>query len=131
MVAINADITGDYLSDARLGFDPQQRPVVAFKFSPQGGELFSELTAANIGQPMAIVIDNLVYSAPVIRTRVGSRGEITGRFSVQEAADLALVLRSGSFAVPVLIEEERTVGKGRVGQAGGSDEGDGRNQPRF
>jgi len=126
LVVVEADITGDYLSDANIKFDHQQRPVVRFKFSPQGGEIFSELTAVNIGQRLAIVIDDLVYSAPVIRSRITSRGQIAGRFTAQEAADLALVLRSGSFAAPVFIEEERTVGKGHVGQAGGSDDGNGR-----
>ena len=59
---------------------------------------------------LAIVLDELVYSAPVIRSRIGSRGQIEGRFTSQQAADLSVILRSGSLAVPVAIEEERTVG---------------------
>jgi preprotein translocase subunit SecD len=105
-----AAITGDYLTDARVNFDRQQRPVVEFQFNTQGGEIFGELSAANVGERLAIVLDDRVYSAPVIRSRIGSRGQIEGRFSAQEAADLAVVLRSGSLPIPVEIEEERTVG---------------------
>ncbi len=105
-----ADITGDYLEDARVGFDQQQRPLVNFTFNPEGGRIFGELTEANIGNLLAVILDENVYSAPSIRSRISSRGQITGRFSAQEAADLAVVLRAGSLSVPVVIEEERTVG---------------------
>ena len=105
-----ANITGDYLQDARVGFDRQQRPIVEFQFNSQGGEIFGKLTEENIGNQLAIVLDERVYSAPNIRSRIGSRGQIEGRFSSQEAADLAVVLRSGSLPIPVGIEEERTVG---------------------
>ena len=103
-------ITGDYLTDARVGFDRQQRPQVEFQFNMQGGQIFGDLTADNIGEQLAIVLDDRVYSAPTIRSRIGSRGQIEGRFTPQEAADLAVVLRSGSLPIPVEIEEERTVG---------------------
>jgi preprotein translocase subunit SecD len=104
------DITGDYLKDARVSFDRQQRPIVEFQFNTEGGRIFGELTAENIGEQLAIVLDDRVYSAPNIRSRIGSRGQIEGRFTSQEAADLAVVLRSGSLPIPVVIEEERTVG---------------------
>jgi preprotein translocase subunit SecD len=104
------DITGDYLSDARVGFDRQQRSLVNFTFNSEGGRIFAELTERNIGQPLGIVLDSELYSAPVIRSRIGSRGQIEGRFTPQEAADLAVVLRAGSFSIPVKIEENRTVG---------------------
>ncbi len=107
-----ADITGDYLDDARLQFDQQQRPIVEFRFNPAGGEIFGDLTAANIGVPMAIVLDKKVYSAPVIRGRISTRGQIEGNYTAEEAADLAVILRAGSLSVPVVIEEERTVGPG-------------------
>jgi preprotein translocase subunit SecD len=110
LVADAADITGDYLEDARVGFDPQQRPLVNFVFNPEGGRLFGDITEANIESLLAIILDGHVYSAPVIRGRIGSRGQITGRFSSQEAADLSVVLRAGALSVPVVIEEERTVG---------------------
>jgi preprotein translocase subunit SecD len=103
-------ITGDYLTDARVGFDRQQRPVVEFQFNTEGGHIFGDLTEDNVGEQLAIVLDDRVYSAPNIRTRIGSRGQIEGRFTSQEAADLAVVLRSGSLPIPVVIEEERTVG---------------------
>jgi preprotein translocase subunit SecD len=110
LVGSAADITGDYLEDARVGYDPQQRPLVNFRFNPEGGRIFGDLTEANIGNLLAIILDENVYSAPVIRSRISSRGQITGRFSPQEAADLAIVLRAGALSVPVVIEEERTVG---------------------
>jgi preprotein translocase subunit SecD len=110
LVGSSADITGDYLEDARVGFDQQQRPLVNFRFNPEGGRKFGELTEENIGNLLAIILDENVYSAPSIRSRISTRGQITGRFSSQEAADLAVVLRAGALSVPVVIEEERTVG---------------------
>ncbi|MFP6639579.1 MAG: protein translocase subunit SecD, partial [Myxococcota bacterium] len=95
---------------ARLSYDPQQRAVVDFRFNPEGGRLFGEITEANIGEPLAIILDEKVYSAPVIRGRITTQGQISGRFTPQEAANLAVVLRAGSLSVPVVIEEERTVG---------------------
>jgi preprotein translocase subunit SecD len=103
-------ITGDYLVDARVNFDSQNRPLVAFRFNSQGAKIFGDLTAENVGQRLAIVLDDRVYSAPVIRSRISARGQIEGRFTAQEAADLAVVLRAGSLPIPVEIEEERTVG---------------------
>ncbi len=107
-----ADITGAYLEDARLQFDQQQRPIVEFRFNPEGGEIFGALTAANIGNPLAIILDEKVYSAPNIRGRISTRGQIEGNYTAEEAADLAVILRAGSLSVPVVIEEERTVGPG-------------------
>jgi preprotein translocase subunit SecD len=103
-------ITGDHLVDARVNFDRQNRPLVEFRFDTPGAKIFGDLTEANIGNNLAIVLDDLVYSAPVIRSRIGAQGQIEGRFSAQEAADLAVVLRSGSLPIPVTIEEERTIG---------------------
>ena len=105
-----ADITGDYLEDARTEFDQQGRPVVGFRFNPEGGEIFGKLTEENIGKPLGIVLDDNVYSAPRINSRITTRGQITGRFSSQEAGDLAVVLRAGALSVPVVIEEERSIG---------------------
>jgi preprotein translocase subunit SecD len=110
LVADTADLTGDYLTDARVSFDRQQRPIVEFRFDSKGGTIFSDLTSENIGERLGIILDEEVYSAPNIRSRIGSRGQIEGRFTMQEAADLAVVLRAGSLSVPVVIEEERTVG---------------------
>jgi preprotein translocase subunit SecD len=110
LVRKSADLTGDYLTDARVGFDPQQRPLVNFQFNTEGGAKFGELTETNLRKPLAIILDDKVYSAPTIQSRITMRGQITGRFSPQEAADLAIVLRAGSLSVPVVIEEERSVG---------------------
>ncbi|MEM7413035.1 MAG: protein translocase subunit SecD [Myxococcota bacterium] len=104
------DLTGDFLTDARVAFDRQQRPIVSFSFNSEGARRFGELTGANINEQLAIVLDDRVYSAPAIRSRIGARGQIEGRFTTEEARDLAVVLRSGSLPIPVVIEEERTVG---------------------
>jgi preprotein translocase subunit SecD len=110
LVGDEADITGDYLTNAQVGFDNQQRPLVNFTFNTVGGNLFQDLTGEHIGDQLAIILDDQVYSAPSIRSRIGSRGQITGRFTMDEASDLSVILRAGSLSVPVVIEEERTVG---------------------
>ena len=110
VVSQKADITGDYLEDARVQFDRQGRAIVGFTFNAEGGRIFGELTQANIGERLAIILDDRVYSAPAIRSQINMRGQIEGRFTTDEAAELAVVLRAGSLAVPVEIEEERTVG---------------------
>ena len=107
-----ADITGDYLEDARVQFDRQQRPIVEFRFNSAGGEIFGKLTEENKNKLLSIILDENVYSAPVIRGRITTRGMIEGQFTAAEAADLAIILRAGSLSVPVVIEEERTVGPG-------------------
>jgi len=105
-------MTGASLEHAQLSFDQQQRPIVEFRFNPEGGTLFGEITEANKGKRLAIILDNNVYSAPSIRSRITTRGMIEGQFTSEEAADLAVILRAGSLSVPVVIEEERTVGPG-------------------
>jgi preprotein translocase subunit SecD len=105
-----ADVTGDFLTDARVQFDRQNRPTVGFTFNADGGRIFGKLTQDNVGKQLAIVLDDRVYSAPVIRSQITMHGQIEGRFTPQEAADLAVVLRAGSLPVPVAIEEERLVG---------------------
>jgi len=110
LVSERPNLTGEFLSDARVGFDRQQRPIVLFTFNAQGAETFGELTEKNVGKQLAIVLDNEVASAPAIRSRIGAHGQIEGRFTSQEAAHLANLLRSGALSVPVEIEEERTIG---------------------
>jgi preprotein translocase subunit SecD len=105
-------MTGASLEHAQLSFDQQQRPIVEFRFNPEGGTLFGEITEANKGKRLAIILDKNVYSAPSIRSRITTRGMIEGQFTSEEAADLAVILRAGSLSVPVVIEEERTVGPG-------------------
>jgi preprotein translocase subunit SecD len=104
------DFAGSYLTDARVGYDQYQAPSVDFQFNDEGAEKFAALTAANLNQRLAIVLDNVVYSAPVIRARISDRGQITGDFTREEALDLSIVLRAGALPVPVRIDEERTVG---------------------
>ena len=110
LMSQKADVTGDFLTDARVQFDRQNRPTVGFTFNADGGRIFGELTAKSIGKQLAIVLDDRVYSAPVIRSQITMHGQIEGRFTPEEAADLAVVLRAGSLPVPVTIEEERLVG---------------------
>ncbi len=105
-----AKVTGEYISDARIIFDQFGKPAVGFQFRGEGAKKFAELTEANIGKRLAIVLDGYVKSAPVIRDRISFEGTITGDFTTQEAKDLALVLRSGSLPVPVEVYQERTVG---------------------
>ncbi|MEE3329518.1 MAG: protein translocase subunit SecD, partial [Myxococcota bacterium] len=110
LVAKEAPVTGQYLTNAQVGFDQRQRPEVEFTFSDEGGQLFGELSGNNIDRLLAIILDGRVYSAPVLQSRITTRGRITGRFTSPEAANLAVILRAGSLAVPVEIMEERTVG---------------------
>lgn len=105
-----APVTGESLSDARLIFDEFGRPAVGFNFKGEGASKFGELTEANIGNRLAIVLDGTIKSAPTIQERITAQGRITGSFTTEEAKDLALVLRSGALPVPVNVEQERTVG---------------------
>ena len=110
LVPDKADITGDYLKHAAVGFDQRSRPVVNFTWKPAGAEIFGELTGANVDKQLAIIVDEEVYSAPTIKSRIVTRGEISGQFTSDEAGELAVILRAGALSVPVVIEEERTVG---------------------
>src|SRR3546814_70319 len=113
------EVGGDRLIDAQPAFD-QGRPIVSFRFDAVGGRRFGELTSANVGTRLAILLDDEVVSAPVIQSPIiGGSGIITGSFSVQEANDLALVLRAGALPAPLTILEERTVGPGQIGRAHG------------
>ena len=105
-------INGGDLSDARLGFDPNtQEAVVNFRLNQHGAEVFADITKANIGRAFAIVLDNVVVTAPVIRSIIsGGAGQISGNFTSREASDLSLLLRAGSLPASLSIVEERTVG---------------------
>jgi preprotein translocase subunit SecD len=104
-------MTGEFIKDARVALDQFNEPYVAMEFTDVGARLFEQITAANVKRRLAIILDNNVYSAPVIQERIpGGRAQITGRFSMKEASDLAIVLRSGSLPAPVKILEQRTVG---------------------
>ena len=104
-------VTGDQLVDAQPAFDQNNRPAVNFRFNPAGGRAFGQYTAANIGNPFAIVLDGEVISAPVIQAHIsGGSGIITGRFTVEETTQLAVLLRSGALPAEMDFLEERTVG---------------------
>lgn len=103
---------GDLLTDARVNFDPQfNEPYVSVSFNRQGSRKFAQLTGDNVGKRMAIVLDNQVYSAPVIREKIGGgRAQISGNFTTDDAHDLAIILRAGALPAKVVFIEERTVG---------------------
>ncbi len=105
-------LTGDMLENATATRDPQfNQAMVNFELSRRGGRLFSRVTAQNIQERLAIVLDNEVVSAPVIQDRIGASGRIElGASPLEEARDLALVLRAGALPAPLEIIEERTVG---------------------
>ncbi len=107
-------VSGADLTDAQPGFDQRtNEPIVSFKFNSTGARKFAEATQANVGKPFAIVLDNKVIEAPVIREPIlGGSGQISGRFTVQQVNDLAILLRAGALPAPLTIIEERTVGPG-------------------
>ncbi|HWB47992.1 MAG TPA: protein translocase subunit SecD [Stellaceae bacterium] len=103
-------VSGDTLVDAQATFQNNE-PVVSFRFDSAGAKRFGDATKENVGKPFAIVLDNKVISAPVIREPIlGGSGIISGSFTVQSASDLALLLRAGALPAPITILEERTVG---------------------
>jgi preprotein translocase subunit SecD len=107
-------VSGADLVDAQPGFDQRtSEPIVSFRFNSSGARKFAEATQANVGKPFAIVLDNKVISAPVIREPIlGGSGQISGNFNVQSANDLSILLRAGALPAPLTIIEERTVGPG-------------------
>ncbi|MBN2333473.1 MAG: protein translocase subunit SecD [Deltaproteobacteria bacterium] len=105
-------MTGEYIADAKVRFNSQfGEPYVAMDFNSQGAKLFDRITAENVKRRLAIILDNHVYSAPVIQERIaGGKAQISGRFSAKEARDLAIVLRAGALPAPIRILEKRAVG---------------------
>lgn len=104
-------LTGDVLTDARVSLGEFQNAYVSINFDNTGAKLFERLTTENVKKRMAIILDHTVYSAPVIQERIsGGRAQITGSFSMDEANDLAIVLRAGALPAPVKIIQDLTVG---------------------
>jgi preprotein translocase subunit SecD len=105
-------MTGNVVADARVRPATDiEGPYVELVLNDRGAQLFEKITGENVGRRLAIILDNTVYSAPVIRERIGGgRASITGSFDIKEARDLAIVLRAGALPAPVTIAEERTVG---------------------
>src|SRR6187549_49140 len=107
-------VSGGDLTDAQPGFDQRtSEPVVNFRFNTSGARKFAQVTQENVGKPFAIILDNQMISAPVIREPIlGGSGQISGSFTVESANDLAILLRAGALPAPLTIIEERTVGPG-------------------
>ena len=105
-------MTGEFIRDARVRIDSQDnRPYVSLSFDSIGADKFAKITRRNVGRNMAIVLDDKVQSAPVIREAItGGEASISGQFTVEDADTLKIVLRSGSLPAPIEIREERTVG---------------------
>jgi preprotein translocase subunit SecD len=105
-------VSGEDLVDSQPGFDQNTRqPIVTFRFNSNGARRFAATTQAAVGQPFAIVLDNQVISAPRINEPIlGGSGQISGSFTVQQANDLAILLRAGALPAPLKVVEERTVG---------------------
>jgi preprotein translocase subunit SecD len=107
-------VSGGDLTDAQPGFDQRSgQPIVSFKFNSSGSRKFAQATTEHVKEPFAIVLDNKVISAPIIQEPItGGQGQISGNFTVQQANDLAILLRAGALPAPLTIIEERTVGPG-------------------
>ncbi|MEM8538019.1 MAG: protein translocase subunit SecD, partial [Pseudomonadota bacterium] len=104
-------VTGEDLENAQLDFDQNGRPAVAFRFNTAAAREFGDYTLENIGLPFAIVLDNQVISAPTIQAHIsGGSGIITGNFTVEEATNLAVLLRAGALPAELTFLEERTIG---------------------
>ncbi|MBN1385054.1 MAG: protein translocase subunit SecD [Elusimicrobia bacterium] len=112
LVTSTAQITGAYLTDAKMKIGGQYNmPYVGLDFDKEGGKIFAGITEANIEKRLAIVLDGVVQSAPVIRSRIpDGHAIIEGNFTADEASGLAIILRAGALPAPVKIIENRTVG---------------------
>ena len=107
-------LSGEDLVDAQVQFDQRtNEPVVSFRFNTSGARKFAQVTQQNVGRPFAIVLDNEVISAPVIREPItGGSGQISGSFTVESANDLAVLLRAGALPARLAVVEERSIGPG-------------------
>jgi protein-export membrane protein SecD len=106
-------VEGEDLVDAQAAFDQNGQPDVNFRFNLRGGQRFGQVTSENVGRPFAIVLDGKVISAPrILGPITGGSGQITGNFSVEEADNLAVLLRAGALPAKLTVVEERTVGPG-------------------
>ncbi|CAI6148983.1 MAG: Protein translocase subunit SecD [uncultured Sulfurimonas sp.] len=104
-------LDGGMLIDASMGFDQNNRPLINFKLNAEGAEIFGDFTGRSVGKRLAVVLDGKVYSAPNINERIGGgSGQISGNYTVMEAKDLAIALRSGALLAPIYMMEKRSVG---------------------
>ena len=104
-------VSGEELTDAQPSFDQNGRPAVSFRFNAGGARAFGDYTAAHIGEPFAIVLDDEVISAPTIQSHIaGGSGIITGNFTLEESTQLAVLLRAGALPAKMNFLEQRTIG---------------------
>lgn len=104
-------LTGADLKDARVGYDQFGKPVVEVEFNPEGAKVFAEFTRNNIGRYLAITLDGVVISCPVINSEIpDGKGQIEGNFTLDSATQLAVLLRAGALPVPLNLIEMRRVG---------------------
>jgi len=104
-------LDGSMLTDAQVGYDQNNRPVIHFNLNSEGAQIFGDFTGKSVGKRLAIVLDGKVYSAPVINERIGGgAGQISGNYTTAEANDLAIALRSGALLAPIYMMEKRSVG---------------------
>jgi len=104
-------LDGTMLTDAHVGFDQNNRPLINFTLNAEGAEIFGDFTGKSVGKRLAVVLDGKVYSAPNINERIGGgSGQISGNYTVMEAKDLSIALRSGSLLAPIYLMEKRSVG---------------------
>ena len=102
-------LTGPYLKNAYRDVDPYEGPIVAFEWDSEGAYLFEQITRRNLNKQLAIYVDNKMISAPVVQSVISDRGQIEGRFTLEEAADLANKLNSGALDVPLTLINQRDV----------------------
>ena len=110
LVRREAVITGRDLKSARVGVDQNNEPDVQFTLNPAGADKFKRETGRNVGRRLAIILDGSVASAPTIQSQIGAEGQITGRFTAQEADELAKILRAGALPATLKYLQELTVG---------------------
>ncbi len=112
LIKDKVEVTGDLLSEANVAIDQRfNEPYVSLRFNPAGAKRFEYVTGANVQKRMAIILDGTVYSAPVIRERIsGGDAQISGAFTMEEAKDLAIVLKAGALPAPVKMLQNVTVG---------------------
>jgi len=106
-----AILDGTMLTNAQVGYDQNNRPMINFSLNSEGAQIFGDFTGKNVGKRLAIVLDGKVYSAPVINERIGGgSGQISGNYTTEEANDLSIALRSGALLAPIYMMEKRSVG---------------------
>lgn len=106
------DLTGADLQSAQVNFDSKTgKPAISLQFTPEGGDKFAKITAANVGKPLPVILDNQIITQPVVQEQItGGQAQISGNFTVDEAKQLAIQLNAGALPVPVKLVQENTIG---------------------